>query len=112
MAMSGICFSPESARAMAVFPVPEVPTSRMPRGAVRAERHRARVDLEDLKPGLRVRDADLDLAIEASGSSERGIKNLRDVRGADHNHLTARHEAVHQTQKLRHDALLDLAGYL
>jgi len=33
--MSGTCFSPESARAIAVFPVPDGPTSRMPRGGAR-----------------------------------------------------------------------------
>src|SRR5258708_37747277 len=32
MAMSGTPFSPESARAMAVFPVPDGPVNRMPRG--------------------------------------------------------------------------------
>ena len=78
---------------------------------VRPERHGARVDLEYLKPGLGVRDADLDFAIEASRASERRIQDLRDVRGADDNDLAARHEAVHQAQELRHDALLDLAGH-
>src|SRR6266852_1125810 len=75
------------------------------------ERHGARMDLEDLKPGLGVWDADLDLAIEASGSSERRIQDLRNVRGPDDNDLTARHEPVHQAQELRHDALFDLAGH-
>ena len=45
---------------------------------VRAERHRARVNPENLQPRLRVRDADLDLAIEAPGPPQRRIEHLRE----------------------------------
>ena len=76
---------------------------------VRSERHRARVDFQNLQPRLRVRHADFDFAIEAAGPAERRIEDFRNVRRAHHDHLAARHESVHQTQKLRYDALFDFA---
>ena len=77
-----------------------------------AERHRARVNLEDLQPCLGVRDADLDLAIEASRSSERRIQNFGNVRRAHDDDLPAGDEAVHKAQELRDHALLDFAWNL
>src|ERR1019366_353673 len=78
---------------------------------VRRDRHGARVDLEDLQPCLGVRNADFDFAIEATGTPQRRVKNLRDVGRADNDDLAARHKAIHQAEKLRHDALFDLARH-
>src|SRR5437899_3551887 len=72
-------------------------------------RHGARVNLQDLQPRLRVRHADLDLAIEPARAAQRRIEHLGNVRRADDDDLPARDEAVHQAQELRDDALLDLA---
>src|SRR5258708_8589050 len=41
------------------------------------ERHRARMNPEDLQPRLRVGDADLDLAVESSGAPEGDRKSTR-----------------------------------
>ena len=79
---------------------------------VRRERHRARVNPENLQPRLRVGHADLDLAIEAAGTPQRRVEHLGNVGRADHDHLAARHEAVHQAEQLRDHALLDLADHL
>ena len=79
---------------------------------VLGERHRARVNLQDLQPRLRVRHADLDLAIEAARPPQRRIEDLGDVGRADDDHLPARDEAVHQAEQLRDDALLDFADHL
>src|SRR5213594_3303080 len=76
------------------------------------DRHAARVDLKDLLPSAPVRDADLDLAIEPTGSAQRRIDCLVPVRRADHDDLAAARKAVHQSEELRDDASLDLTGHL
>ena len=78
-------------------------------GDVAGERHGARVDGEDLAPRLRIRHADLNLAIEPSGPPQRRVDRVGEVGRADDDHLPPRLESVHQRQQLRHDALLDLA---
>ena len=55
--------------------------------------------------------ADFDFAIEAPGPPQRRIEHFGNVGGADDDHLAARHEAVHQAEQLRDDALFDLAGH-
>ena len=74
------------------------------------ERHGARVDSKNLQPRLRVRNADFDFAIEAARTPQRGIEHLGNIRRADDDDLAARHEAIHQAEKLRHDALFDFAS--
>src|SRR5208282_3268647 len=78
---------------------------------VRRERHGARVDAEDLQTCLCIRNADFDFAIEAAGTPQSGIKNLGNVGGADDDDLAARDKAVHQAEKLRHDALFDFPSH-
>src|SRR5439155_1751985 len=113
-----------TAFASSVFPEPGGPYSKMPRGGrmpIRlnasgsfsgCDRHAAGVDLQDLLPSAPVRDADLDLAIEPTGSAQRRIDCLVPVRRADHDDLAAARKAVHQSEELRDDASLDLTGHL
>src|SRR6059036_3535745 len=76
------------------------------------DRHAARVNLEDLLAAAPVRDADLDLAVEATGPAQRGVDRLVPVRRADHDDLAATREAVHQGEELRDNPPFDLAGHL
>src|SRR5881397_1863383 len=76
------------------------------------DRHAARVNLQDLLAATPVRDANLDLAVEAPGPAQRGVDRLVPVRRANHDDLAATREAVHQGEKLRDDAPFDLAGHL
>src|SRR5512145_1721296 len=78
-------------------------------GYIRAEWHRARVDLQNLKPRLRIRHANFNLAIEAPRAAKRRIEDFRNVGGANDDDLAARNEAVHQAQQLRDDAFFDLS---
>ena len=65
-----------------------------------ADRHLARVDAEDLLAPLEVRRADGHLAIEAAGTQQRGIEDVRPVgRGDDDDALVGR-EAVHLDEQL------------
>ena len=73
------------------------------------ERHGARMDPEDLKPAGRVGHADLDLPIEAARAAQRRVEHLGDIRGADHDHLAACDEPVHQAEQLGDDAFLHFA---
>ena len=66
---------------------------------------------ENLQPRLRIGDANLDFAIEAPRPPQRRIEHLRDIRGAHHDHLAARHESVHQAQQLRDHPLFDVARH-
>ena len=75
------------------------------------ERHGARVDLEDLEPRLCIGDTDFDFPIEAPGTSQSRVEDLRDIGGTDDDDLAARHEAIHQAQQLRHDAFFDLPDH-
>ena len=63
---------------------------------VRRERHGARVDPQDLQPGLSIGNTDFNLAIEATGTPQCRIQNLGDVGRADDDDLTARDKAIHQ----------------
>jgi hypothetical protein len=81
----------------------------MSRVNVGGERHPAGVDLQYLAGPVAIGDADLDLPVEAAGTAQRRIEILRDVGRADHYHLTARFQAVHQREQLRDHALLNLA---
>ena len=76
---------------------------------VSAERHAARVDLQDLAPGMLVGDADGDLAVETAGPPQGRIDAVWTVGRRHHDHVAAALEAVHQGEKLRDDALFDLA---
>src|SRR5208337_2544896 len=67
---------------------------------------------EDLQTCLSIRNANFDFAIEAARTPQRRIQHLGNVGGADDDDLAARDEAVHQAEKLRHDALFNLPGDL
>src|SRR5262249_34463410 len=71
-----------------------------------------RVNLQNLKSGLRVRDADFDLSIEPARTTEGRIEHLGNIRRAHHDDLAARQETIHQAEELSHNALLNLTGYL
>ena len=73
------------------------------------QRHAAAVDFQRLPPPLLVRDADLDLPVEAPGAAQRRVERVGNVGGGDEDHLPARFEAVHQGEQLRDDAAFDLA---
>src|ERR1039458_8638492 len=79
---------------------------------VRRERHRAGMNPEYLQPRVGIRNADFDFAIEAPGTPQRRVKNLRNVGRPDDDDLAARNKAIHQAEKLCHDPLFDLAAYL
>jgi hypothetical protein len=68
------------------------------------------VDLEDLFAADLVGDADLDLAVEATWPTQRGVDAVDAVGGGDDDDLTPGFEAVHHRQQLGDDPALDLAG--
>ena len=70
------------------------------------------MDLEDLETAIAVRHADLDLAVEPSGTAQRRIERVRAVRCADDDDLPAGLETVHEGEELGDDTSLDLAGDL
>src|ERR1700688_1527289 len=74
------------------------------------QRHSAGVNSQNLQTGLTVGNANFDFAIETAGTAQCRIKNLGDICRADNDDLAARHEAIHQAEKLRHDPLFDFAG--
>ena len=66
---------------------------------------------ENLQAAGRAGHANLDLAIEASGTPQRRVEDLGDVGRAEDDHLSPRDEAVHQPKQLRDDALFHLADH-
>ena len=73
------------------------------------DRHAARVDADDLPSTLLVRDADLDLPVEASRSAQRLVDGVSPVGGSDDDDVVASLHAVHQREQLGDDSALDLA---
>mmetsp|Transcript_12337 Transcript_12337/g.18993 ORF Transcript_12337/g.18993 Transcript_12337/m.18993 type:complete len:771 (-) Transcript_12337:482-2794(-) len=71
--------------------------------------HLLALDLEDLQPARVVRDAQVDLAVEAAEAAKGGLDDVRPVGGRDHHHLRGGLDGVHQRQQLGDDALLHLA---
>ena len=53
---------------------------------------------------------DLDLHVEAARPQDRGVDQVLAVRGADHDHVLERLDAVELGQQLRHDRRLDVGG--
>ncbi len=70
------------------------------------------MDLQDLHPVRVAWDADLDLPVEASGSSKRRIDGVGTVGRADHDDLTPLRNAVEHGQKLGNDAAFHLAVHV
>src|SRR4051794_30282333 len=64
------------------------------------ERLAAGVDVEDLGPPLAVGAVDDDLAVEAAGTEQRRIEDVRAVRGGDEDDVVLHLEAVHLHQEL------------
>ena len=64
------------------------------------QRLAARVDLEDLRAALAVGAVDDDLAVEAAGAQQRGIEDVRAVRGGDEDDVVLHLEAVHLDEQL------------
>ena len=79
---------------------------------VSRERHGAGVNPENLQPRLGIGNANFNFAIEAAWTPQRRVEDLGDVGGPDHNDLPARDKSIHQTEKLRHHAFLNLADHL
>mmetsp|Transcript_71849 Transcript_71849/g.150117 ORF Transcript_71849/g.150117 Transcript_71849/m.150117 type:complete len:311 (-) Transcript_71849:782-1714(-) len=67
--------------------------------------HVRRVDLEDLRPPLEVRNAKLDAAVHAARTQQRGVQSVRTVGCHQHFDVTARVEAVKLVHNLKHRAL-------
>ena len=59
------------------------------------ELHLRGVDREDGLAALERREVHVHLAVEAAGAQERGVEDVRAVRGGDHDHAVVRAEAVH-----------------
>src|SRR5205823_583269 len=57
-------------------------------------------DLKDFHAPLLRRPADGDVPIESPRAEERGIEDVRPVRGADHNHEVILREAIHLAEDL------------
>ena len=72
----------------------------LPQVDVRIERHLPAVDAENLLAALHVRRADGHLPIEAPGTEQRRIENVRPVRRRDDDDALIGREAVHLHQKL------------
>ena len=69
------------------------------------------MDLHDSGPGFLVGMRELDLAVETSGSEQRGVEDVHAVGGGDHFDLTARRESVQLVEELQHGTLhLAIAG--
>src|SRR5579872_6043535 len=74
--------------------------------------HSPGMDSKNLQTRLIVGNSNFDFAIEAAGTSQGGIQNLRNVGRTNHDHLATRDKTVHQAEKLSDHALLDFAGDL
>ena len=70
------------------------------------------MNFQDLQPGLAIRNADFDFAIEAAGTPKGRVQHLRDVCRTYHDDLAARDKTIHQAQELRHHPLFNFAGNL
>ena len=66
------------------------------------------MDLHDSRSGFLVGMRELDLAVETSGSEQRGVEDVDAIGGGNHFNLTARRESVQLVEKLQHSTL-DLA---
>src|SRR5436853_346535 len=62
--------------------------------------------------GSIARYADLDLPVEATGSTQRGVEGVRAIRRTDHDDLAASLESVHEREQLGDDPTFHLAGDL
>lgn len=76
------------------------------------ELHGAGLDPEHLQPTLLVGDTDVQLAVEPAEPPEGRLDYVGAVGGSDDHHVRRRLDAVHEGEKLRHDALLDLPSGL
>lgn len=74
--------------------------------------HCTGLDPEHLQPPLLVGDADVQLAVETTEPSKCRLDDVGAVGRCDNDHVRGGLDAVHQSQQLRHDALLDLASRL
>ena len=70
------------------------------------------MNVHDFAPAFTVGDTDLDFTVETTGASQRRVESVATVRCADDNDVVSALHAVHQRQHLRHDATLDLTGYV
>ena len=64
------------------------------------ERHRARVDLQDLDAAVLVGRVDGEAAVEAAGAQQRGVEHLGAVRRREHDDALRAREAVHLGEDL------------
>ena len=87
---------------------------RRGKGRSLGQRHAAGVDVQNLAPAARVRDADDDFAVESSGAAQGRVECVGQIRRADHDDLAAFLQPVHQGQQLGDHPALDLlvAGHL
>lgn len=74
--------------------------------------HGARLDPEDLQTTLLVGDADVELAVEPPEPPQRRLDNVGPVRGGDDHHVGGGLDAVHESEELGNDALLDFTASL
>ena len=75
-----------------------------------AQGHAAGVDAEDFAPPLFVGHADHDFAVEAARPAQRLVDRVGAIGCGNHDEVRTRLEPVHQSQQLRDEALLRLAG--
>src|SRR5690242_1119066 len=56
--------------------------------------------LEDLDPALLRRSADRNVPVEAAWAQQRGVENIRPVRGCEYDHEIGLRKAIHLAQNL------------
>ena len=66
------------------------------------------VDAQNLLAPLGVGQVEEQLAVEASGASQRGVDGVHAVGGADHDDLPATVQSVHEREQRRDDGAVDL----
>ena len=64
--------------------------------------HPSAVDLNDIQPAVRVRNADFDFPIEAAGPTQGRIQRVGDIGRPNHQNLAAAAQPVHQGKQLGH----------
>merc|ERR1712070_625362 len=63
------------------------------------------MDLENIRPGIEVRKAELDLAIQSAGTKQRRVESVRSIGGHQHLDVSAWVETVELRDDLEHGAL-------
>ena len=74
-----------------------------------ADRHAARVDVDDFRTSVLIWDADLKFSIKTARSSKSGVYGISPVRGPDHHDIIPALHSIQQGEELGNNSSFDLA---